>query len=518
VISQPQGEGSPKSARTEIREQRGEALLRQAVEEVFAALKDLPTQQQVILFVQDKLFLRTVRRLLLHPDQLADDDENQQSNDRGGIVLEPEDIGLLDGSVPEWERRQLIEPRVRDRKRVFLMTSSGSRGVSFPLATIIIAFVPRFAIESGFMEIAQLVYRGRGFSEPTGFDGDRLDRRIVLLLHDFVVADQPVDDRTWLRRKLDLISALVLLRATLMTRITGDADIANQHAAVVPVGRIGTDELGTSLSVAVRRFIHEGGVYLTEIVPAYLRKLVSDALADAEVLFRDFRWRIRPDVGQATVADRKTMAQLRNRVCAPASLLLAEAVLPSDAYAVGAVLIERWRDASPDEAFRFDALVDRHDERKRQLVDRCRQIGRSSELPGQLRRSARDVLAVLVRPEDLQQLDFLVRKSNQSRNTWGLLPVDYTRFIQPLADHDNSPVRRLQEPAVWLDGLTRSATSMVSPTATAPLLPYYRAQPYVAVVTRGDTTGLQRIFDDRYFMASTELNLLNTLLFTAEPS
>jgi hypothetical protein len=181
------------------------------------------------------------------------------------------------------------------------------------------------------------------------------------------------------------------------------------------------------------------------------------------------------------------------------------------------VLIERWRDASPDEAFRFDALVDHHDERKRQLVERCRQIGRNSELPGPLRRAARDVLAVLVRPEDLQQLDFSVRKSDQSRNAWGLLPIDYTRFIAPPPNADNETgERQLQEPDVWLEGLTRSAMAAVSPTATAPVLPYYLAQPYVALVARGDPTGLERVFDDRYFMASTELNLLNTLLFGAE--
>ncbi len=329
-----------------IREQRGDALLRQAVEEVFAALQAIPAGQQVILFVQDKGFLRTVRHLLVHPEQLAADDQAQEPIDTGNVVLEEADIGLLDGSMPEWQRRQLLEPEVRDNKRVFLMTSSGSRGVSFPLATTIIAFVPRFAIESGFMEIAQLVYRGRGFSEPTGIDGDRLNRRIVLLLQDFVVADEPIDDRTWLRRKVDLISALVLLRATLLTRITGDADIPGQRAAVVPVGRIGTDEIGTSLSMAVARFMHEGKIYLTETVAPYLRKLVEDALDDTEVLFRDFRWTVHPNAGQATVASRQTMARLRAQVCAVASPLLPQGgALPHEAYAVGPVLIERWRDA-----------------------------------------------------------------------------------------------------------------------------------------------------------------------------
>ena len=340
-----------------------------------------------------------------------------------------------------------------------------------------------------------------------------------MLFQDFIVADEPIDDRTWLRRKVDLISALVLLRATLLTRITGDADIVGQHAAVVPVGRIGTDEIGTSLSMAIARFMHEGKIYLTETVAPYLRKLVEDALTDTEVLFRDFRWTVRPNVGQDTVADRKMMARLRGQVCAPASSLLPHAAeLPPDAYAVGAVLIERWRDAASDEAFRFDALVDRHDERKRQLVGRCRQIGGRAELPGPLRRAARDVLAVLTRPEDLQQLDFIVRKSNQSRNTWGVLPADYTRFAQPGVDDDDIRERRLQEPDMWLEGLTRSASATVSPTAISPVLPYYRAHPYIAMVARADATGLDRVFDDRYFMASTELNLLNTLLFAAEQS
>jgi hypothetical protein len=48
-------------------------------------------------------------------------------------------------------------------------------------------------------------------------------------------------------------------------------------------------------------------------------------------------------------------------------------------------------------------------------------------------------------------------------------------------------------------------------------LPYFRSYPFAVLVARGDATGLARVFDDRYFMASTELNLLNTLLFVAEP-
>ena len=107
---------------------------------------------------------------------VADMGDNNARLEADRMVLDDADIGLLDSGVPEWARRRLIEPHERDSKRVLLMTSSGSRGVGFLLATVIIAHVPRFAAESGFMEIVQFVYRGRGSSESRHVDGDALDR------------------------------------------------------------------------------------------------------------------------------------------------------------------------------------------------------------------------------------------------------------------------------------------------------------------------------------------------------
>jgi hypothetical protein len=252
---------------------------------------------------------------------------------------------------------------------------------------VIIALVPRFAIESGFMEIVQLVYRGRGFSEPRQVEGDAFNRRLVLLMQDFVVTDEAIDDRTWLRRAIDLTSALVLLRATLLTRITGDAGILRQRAAIVPVGRIGTDEMGSSLSSAIARFLHEGQVFLVETVPPYLRKLVAEGIEDCEALFREYRWTVRPKPGQTTLASPQTLGTLRSQVCAPAAKLLARGgALPEDTFALGPVWLERWSDVPAEEAFRFDALVEHHAERKRRLLDSCRQSPFEKASPVDLRR------------------------------------------------------------------------------------------------------------------------------------
>jgi hypothetical protein len=64
--------------------------------------------------------------------------------------------------------------------------------------------------------------------------------------------------------------------------------------------------------------------------------------------------------------------------------------------------------------------------------------------------------------------------------------------------------------------MLRAVSVSASLTAFSPVLPVYRDRPFLAVLTNGDPTGMERVFDDRYFMASAELNLLNTILFTGE--
>jgi hypothetical protein len=97
------------------------------------------------------------------------------------------------------------------------------------------------------------------------------------------------------------------------------------------------------------------------------------------------------------------------------------------------------------------------------------------------------------------------------------LPLAYHRFCSPdpaAGDTGEAPV--LDEPDVWLATLRRVVWAAATPTATAPVLPAYRDRPFLALLTNGDPTGLDRVFDDRNFMASTELNLLNTILFVGD--
>ncbi len=179
-----------------------------------------------------------------------------------GFGLNLDNVQILDSSVPGYRRRELVDPKVRDTVKVFLMTSSGARGVSFPLTDWIVASVPRFNVEAALMEIAQLIYRGRGmYTDETGakVSGDRVPRHLVMLVDDYVVSDGEMDKRQWLRQSLDLMTLLVMLRSTIYTRITGDAGL-KQPLALVPVGAVGTEELISLMSQHVAEFVKEAGL------------------------------------------------------------------------------------------------------------------------------------------------------------------------------------------------------------------------------------------------------------------
>lgn len=135
--------GEQETARQAVRRVAGDAVLAGAQREILRALDQ--GAKQVIYFAQDKNFLGDLRKALVSEEYLDSDT-----------------VQILDASVPGYKRKRLIEPAMRDQVKVFLMTSSGARGVSFPKTDWIVATVPRFDVEAAVMEIAQLIYRGRG--------------------------------------------------------------------------------------------------------------------------------------------------------------------------------------------------------------------------------------------------------------------------------------------------------------------------------------------------------------------
>lgn len=503
-------DGRAQSIRHAIAEQQGEALIDNVVSEIERSL--LAGADQVIFFAQDKAFLRALEA------ELTGECERP-------AILQRNQIAILDSSVTATRRKELIADNHRDTIKVFLMTSSGARGVSFPKTDWIIALIPRFGIEAALMEVAQLIYRGRGqkYAGDDGqvhIDGDWKDRHLVMLLQDFLPQDIEPEPRQWLRQVGDLLTFLVLLRSTIHTRITGDAGLDRQHLAIVPVGGIGSEEMLSLMSTHVRDFLKESDIFLRDSVSDSARRgLVSNAQKYAHHLFSKFS--LDATSRQSTMRSAVRVSDIESfsvRASADNAPLLLdpkedpEGVLPEHLYCVGPFWLEHWKDLDKQERFSIEGWLTDVGSQVQKLFGELWRIHSDHGLPPKLRASAEELYRMLAREKDEATREFSTIKALQSPSTWLVVPVDYARFWKPGPD---GRLPSLDDEEAWRDSLGRCLSSTRN---VLPVIPRYAGIPYAAIVGEQDPARLSLVFDDRYVSASNELNLLNTILLAAPQS
>lgn len=489
--------GVEETVRQAVRRVAGEAVLERAKEEILRALA--LGAGQVIYFAQDKNFLGDLRKSLVQEPGLS-----------------RETVEVMDASVPGHKRKALIEPSKRDTVKVFLMTSSGARGVSFPKTDWIIASVPRFNIEAALMEIAQLIYRGRGYyrnKEGESVSGDKVPRRLLMLVDDYLLADEEMDPRQWLRQSIDLLTLLVMLRATILTRITGDAGL-RQSLALVPVGAVGLEELVSIMSQNVTQFVREADVIWRRLHDEDKINLVKAAQSNVIELFA--RTKLQASVRKG--ADRRTMVRYED---ANALYMLAAGALrpllshsddslsiPDHIYVAGPAFLEHWGDFDKLEVFSFEGHTTEVNQVARRLVAQLINIDKDRDFPVNLRAPAANLLRLLQREKKDAANEFNTLKNLKSPNTWVTVPAGYIQFMAADRLREGRSFE-VVDPEVWRDGL---AQGLAAAGSVMPPIPRYAEFPWAASVGNANPLKLDTVFDDRYFMASSEMNLLNTLL------
>jgi hypothetical protein len=501
-------DGGIQSIRQAIAEQQGEALVENVVTEITRAVE--AGADQVIFFAQDKAFLRAVETVLT-------------SSDEQPALLRRDQVAILDSSVTATKRKELIADSHRDTVKVFLMTSSGARGVSFPKTDWIIALIPRFGIEAALMEVAQLIYRGRGqkYAADDGqlhTDGDWKDRRLVMLLQDFLPQDLEPEPRQWLRQVSDLLTFLVLLRSTIHTRITGDAGLDRQHLAIVPVGGIGSEEMLSLMSTHVRDFLKESDIYLRDSSSdAGRRGLVSNAQKYAFHLFSKFS--LDATAQQSSMRSSVRLDDLEcfsSRASADNAPLLLnpqedpDGVLPEHLYCVGPFWLEHWEHLDKQERFSIEGWLTDVGSQVKKLFGELWRIHSDRSLPSKLRASAEELYRMLAREKEEATREFSTVKALKSPSTWLVVPIDYPRFWKQGSD---GRMPSLEDEEAWRDSLGRCLSSTRN---VLPVIPRYADIPYAAIIGENDPARLDLVFDDRYVAASNELNLLNTILLAEQ--
>lgn len=503
----------PRSIRQIVSEQRERIVENDVTDEILYALNS--GARQVIYYAQDKKTLSETRKFLCEKSKK---EPKEQRN------LNLNNVRILDSSVPQAQREESLKPENRDKTRVFLMTSSGARGISFPLADWIIVRMPRFNIEAGLMEITQAIYRGRGGYRDT--DGkwvscDDIPRHLVAIIDDYLLLEnEELDKRRWLMQSVDLLTMLVILRSAILTRITGDSGL-EQSIALVPVGGINVEKVSNLMSQYVQNFLHEAEFFINDKENNKDKGkeeygTVYNARNDICDLFRQLELLGNLKDQKQSLVNEKRMHDFTNSITASTSPLLVRETnglsIPNRVGFTGPVMIERWNDVNKQEIFNFEL----HSKKVKKLKGRLLRI-KGDDYPQSLKNAAANLLEI-VKTDFLPETESIpestsnvrIHKNSSKTNIWIAVPAGYCQFLYSYSDQQEIKTNEIKEPSSWRKALGETLVFDVS--TVMPPIARYKSFPWAASSGEKDPLNFDLIFDDRYFFVSNELNLLNTLL------
>lgn len=164
---------------------------------------------------------------------------------------ENEEYITINANISEKQKKDL--PKYFHDVKIIFMTSSGSRGLSFPKVKHILVDIPRFQVEKNLMEIIQVIYRGRGDK-----DFDQQDKQLIFYLAEKAVYYQDKNIELSLQESLmSVLNILLLLKAAILTRIKGAGKIGNHNFLIIPIGGKSISSAGESLTKGISNLLRE---------------------------------------------------------------------------------------------------------------------------------------------------------------------------------------------------------------------------------------------------------------------
>jgi len=157
-----------------------------------------------------------------------------------GVFEKGKDYLEIHANISEEDKQQI--EKYKNQVKVVFMTASGSRGLSFPKVKHILVEIPKFEIEKNLMEVIQVIYRGRGNDEI-----DNLDKELIFYLADRSVYYDENSSLSLQESVLSILNLLLILKASIMTRISGVGQIGRDQFMIIPIG-------GKSVSAAGETF------------------------------------------------------------------------------------------------------------------------------------------------------------------------------------------------------------------------------------------------------------------------
>lgn len=405
------------------------------------------------------------------------------------------------------EEKELVQKCKEDVKVVF-MTASGSRGLSFPKAKHILVEIPRFEIEKNLMELIQVIYRGRGKDEI-----DNQDKELIFYLGDRAVYFEDNKEISIQESKLSLLNILLILKASIMTRIYGCGQIGSDKFIIIPIGGKSVLAAGETFSSQMKNLI--------DLLKSEHRKNRSDrrlsqVYNSLEDLLGQADFALRENVESSGKSQTSYLTQ-REFFNNQFSQLVSEGfekLLSLDnlelGYMSGGLLVVPIASKTLEETY-IMPLVKIAKTANSELWHNMQTISRSSSYSETLQFAIKDAMELVQKLTDSVDKTQRFEQSSQRTDQYYALPlfafIAGEVFSEYFASNPEEP--KYQH---FRDILTQYIRALYPVGNVLPIGDKYQDFPFVVFRSYSLEQIREKIFTDKYLLSSNELNILNLIL------
>jgi len=470
-------------------------------------------QDQLIVYIQNKsrlfqLIDRVGKRLM----------KEKETDDMDEVWLRGRDYLEIHADISREE--QLRIEASQETAHVIFMTASASRGLSFPYARHILVDVPRFDIAKNLMEIVQVVYRSRGNRMR-----DLAPKDVTFYLSEYVSPEEENRDQSIQGCILNLLTMLLLLKLSLMTRIQGSGSMGTDRVRVIPLG-------GKGISTAAATFSESMEDLLNALIKEQQRRRYDDRLREIYSAFLGLLQNAETQVRQERKA-RNTQAILSASVqqalaTEPFYQRIEAGLLPllsgpliEPIHVSGGLLIIPLAESTVSDSYQFrlahEIMTYANEKLKNELLYVLYQKAIYTD---RLRSAIRQALDLVeqINQEQVTRTQF-VQQASRSSDRYLVIPQSiltsgavFKEYFQEV----NEQRKKEHEDLFWEDGfrdlLGRSIRALYPVETVLPITSNYEDIPFLIIRSYSLKETRHKMFTNRYLLTSNTFNILNMLL------
>ena len=473
----------------EISLQRKNSLIKNIQKEILTdieAFLNCSDVDQVIVYIQDK------QRLA----ELLNQIQNQRAFEQFKDYLE------IHANISEEEKEKIN--RYKNDVKIVFMTASGSRGLSFPKARHILVEIPGFQIEKNLMEVIQVIYRGRGDDEI-----DNQDKELVFYLAERSVyyQDDTHNQQLSLQESvLSLLNILLILKASIMTRIFGYGLIGRDKFIIIPIGGKSVFATGETFSAQMANLIsqlkQEHNRNRSNVLIEKVYTSLEHLLSQAEFVVRD--------TTESNYLDlRKSFNSKFTQICQSLDKLLDFGKI-EPGYISGSLLLVPIAHSTLEETY-YMRVLDIATYANEELWQNMQEISHRKSYPESLRTAIKDAIELVKKLRDGVNKTQRLEQNSQRSDQYYALPLFAFISGEVMKDYFANEPNEPEDQR--FRNILAAYIRMLYPVSNIlPIGNKYKDFPFVVFRSYSLEEIRKKSFTDKYLLTSNELNILNLIL------